>query len=98
MGDLEPLDKAFPSGHIQPWSIHTAHLWLQEDQKFLSQRVEGLQAELEVFAERSRQESAQLTSELQGTQQVGSGKQGPTRQPVSSTRCTLGLSLLCVYQ
>ena len=57
-----------------------ACVWFQEDQKFLSQRVEGLQAELEVFAERSRQESAQLTIELQGTQQVGLERESQDRQ------------------
>ena len=43
---------------------------LQEEQKFLQQRVESLQKELEVFAERSKEEVQQLRAELNGTQEV----------------------------
>ena len=43
---------------------------LQEEQKFLQQRVESLQKELEIYAERSRHEMDQLRSELNSTQEV----------------------------
>ena len=43
---------------------------MQEEQKFLQQRVESLQKELEVFAERSKEEVQQLRTELSGTQRV----------------------------
>ena len=42
----------------------------QEEQKFLQQRVETLQKELEMYAERSRHEVEQLRSELNSTQEV----------------------------
>ena len=43
---------------------------VQEEQKFLQQRVETLQKELEMYAERSRHEVEQLRSELNSTQEV----------------------------
>lgn len=43
---------------------------MQEEQKFLQQRVETLQKELEMYAERSRHEVEQLRSELNSTQEV----------------------------
>jgi len=43
---------------------------LQEEQKFLQQRVETLQKELEVYADRSRHEMEQLKAELNSTQEV----------------------------
>ena len=43
---------------------------MQEEQKFLQQRVESLQKELEVFAERSKEEVQQLRTELNSTQEV----------------------------
>ena len=43
---------------------------VQEEQKFLQQRVETLQKELEMYAERSRHEVEQLKSELNSTQEV----------------------------
>ncbi|KAL3151849.1 hypothetical protein ABBQ38_012814 [Trebouxia sp. C0009 RCD-2024] len=41
----------------------------QEEQKFLQQRVETLQKELEMFAERSRSQTEQLKAELDSTQE-----------------------------
>ena len=81
MEDLSHSKRRYHLGTLHI-AMHTTCVWLQEDQKFLSQRVEGLQGELEVFAERSRQESVQLTMELQGTQQVG--KQRPAGLPVAA--------------
>lgn len=43
---------------------------MQEEQKFLQQRVETLQKELEMYAERSKHEVEQLKSELNSTQEV----------------------------
>ena len=52
--------------------IRITHLCgtVQEEHKFLQQRVEALQAELEVFAERSRLEQERLSAELSTTQRV----------------------------
>ncbi|DBB12142.1 TPA: hypothetical protein ACH3X3_006251 [Trebouxia sp. C0006] len=41
----------------------------QEEQKFLQQRVETLQKELEIFADRSRHDMEQLKAELNSTQE-----------------------------
>lgn len=43
---------------------------IQEEQKFLQQRVETLQKELEIFADRSRHDMEQLKAELNSTQEV----------------------------
>ena len=48
----------------------SAVVCMQEEQKFLQQRVETLQKELEMYAERSRHEVEQLRSELNSTQEV----------------------------
>lgn len=54
--------------------LHRCQRWssacMQEEQKFLQQRVETLQKELEMYAERSRHEVEQLRSELNSTQEV----------------------------
>lgn len=54
---------------MQSKASHAAFA-LQEEQKFLQQRVESLQKELEIYSERSRHELEQLKSELNSTQEV----------------------------
>lgn len=56
--------------HVLVYISHRELCTMQEEQKFLQQRVECLQKELEVFAERSKQEVEQLRAELNSTQQV----------------------------